>query len=183
MSLGRRAWMVFGVVLAITFAFDQGSKAWARTLPVHPANCAIAELAAHTCGGVPQPVVAGYWDWELAMNRGAAFSSFIGGTGLAVLLAIIASIALIGIGVIASRTRPEQRLKRFGLAMIAGGALGNLVDRIRDGAVTDFIRWHWHEHRWPIFNVADAALLVGVVLLLVDSARDHQRERHLRLAT
>ena len=58
-------------------------------------------------------------------------------------------------------------MKRIGLAMIAGGALGNLVDRIRDGVVTDFIRWRWYEHKWPIFNVADAALLVGVVLVLV----------------
>ena len=46
-------------------------------------------------------------------------------------------------------------------ALIAGGALGNLIDRVRDGAVTDFVRWHVHEHMWPIFNVADAALLVG----------------------
>jgi signal peptidase II len=184
MRLGRRAWIVFGLVLAITCAFDQGSKAWARTLPVHPASCAIpGDLIAHTCGGVPQTVIPGYWDWELAMNPGAAFSSFVGGAGLQLLLALIATVALVGIGVMASRTRPEQRLKRFGFAMIAGGALGNLIDRIRDGAVTDFIRWHWHEHRWPIFNVADAALLVGVVLLLVESALDHQRERRLRLAT
>lgn len=184
MSLGRRAWIVFGVVLAITFAFDQSSKAWARTLPVQPVDCVIpGGLIAHTCGGIPQVVVAGYWDWELAMNPGAAFSSFIGGAGLQVFLAIIAALALIGIGVMASRTRAEQRLKRFGLAMIAGGALGNLVDRLRDGAVTDFVRFHWHEHRWPIFNVADAALLVGVVLLIADSALDHRRSREVRLAT
>lgn len=49
--------------------------------------------------------------------------------------------------------------------MIAGGALGNLIDRVRHGAVTDFIRWRAGDHRWPIFNVADALLLVGVVLL------------------
>ncbi len=167
MSLGRRAWIVFGLVLAITLAFDQSSKAWARTLPMHQA----------------QVVIDGYWSWELAMNPGAAFSSFVGGTGLQVMLAIIATVALIGIGVMASRTRPEQRLKRFGLAMIAGGALGNLVDRIRDGAVTDFIRWHWHEHLWPIFNIADAALLVGVVLMIAESALDHRRLRAARLAT
>lgn len=158
MSLGRRAWIVFGMVLAITFVFDQGSKAWARTLPLHE----------------PRAVVEGYLDWELAMNPGAAFSSFVGGTGTQVILAIIAMVALAGVGVIAARTRPEQRLKRFGLALIAGGALGNLVDRLRDGAVTDFIRLHYEEHKWPIFNVADAALLIGVVLLVVDQARDHR---------
>jgi len=183
MSVGRRAWIVASVVFAITFAFDQGSKAWARTLPVAPPGCALpGDLLAHRCGGVPQPVIAGYWDWELAFNPGAAFSSLTGGAGTQVLLVLIAAIALIGIGVVAARTRPEQRLRRFGLAMIAGGALGNLVDRIRDGAVTDFIRWHWHEHRWPIFNVADAALLIGVALLLFDSARDHHRLRAARPA-
>ncbi len=177
MSVGRRAWVVFGMVFAITLAFDQGSKAWARTLPVSPPGCAHAELIAHRCGGVPQPVVEGYWDWELAYNPGAAFSSLTGGAGMQVVLALFAAIALIGIGVMAARTAPEARLKRFALAMIAGGALGNLVDRIRDGAVTDFIRWRWHEHRWPIFNIADAALLVGVVMLVVDSALEHRRAR------
>ena len=178
MSVGRRAWMVFGVVLALTLAFDQGSKAWARTLPVSPAGCAQpADLLAHRCGGVPQPVFDGYWDWELAYNPGAAFSSLTGGGGMQVLLGLLAAAALIGIGVMASRTAPEQRLKRFALAMIAGGALGNLVDRMRDGAVTDFIRWRWHENRWPIFNVADAALLAGVVILLLDSALEHRRTR------
>lgn len=175
MSLRRRAWIVFAAVFAITLAFDQGSKAWARTLPTAPPGCAASELAAHRCAGIPQPVIDGYWDWELAMNPGAAFSSLIGGTGLQVLLAVFAAVALIGIGVVAARTRPEQRLRRVGLAVIAGGALGNLVDRLRDGAVTDFIRWRWHDQRWPIFNVADAALLVGVVLLLAERALAHRR--------
>lgn len=167
MSIGRRAWFMFGVVLVITLAFDQGSKAWARTLPLHE----------------PQAFVPGYWDWELAHNPGAAFSSFVGGTGTQILLGLIAVVALIAIGVIASRTRPEQRLERFALALVAGGALGNLVDRIRDGAVTDFIAWRWHEHRWPIFNVADAVLLVGAVLLLVASVRERTRPRASRPAT
>lgn len=161
MSIGRRAWVVFGVVLLVTFAFDQGSKAWARTLPLHE----------------PQAFVAGYWDWELAMNPGAAFSSFVGGAGTQIVLGLVAIGALIAVGVLASRTRPEQRLERLGLAFVAGGALGNLVDRLRDGAVTDFIRWRWHEHQWPIFNVADAALLVGAALLLFAGVRDRTRRR------
>jgi signal peptidase II len=159
MSLSRRAWIVFVTVLALTLAFDQGSKAWARgTLSTHAA----------------QTVIPDYWDWELAYNPGAAFSSLI---GMPVLLALIAGAALIGVGVVASRTRPEERLKRLALAMVAGGALGNLIDRIRDGAVTDFIRWRWHEHRWPIFNVADAALLVGAILLVIEGFSATRRRR------
>jgi signal peptidase II len=162
MSLSRRATIVFATVLAITLAFDQGSKAWARgALVVHE----------------PEAVIDGVWDWELAYNPGAAFSVLTGGAGMQVLLALFAAVALIGIGIVASRTAPEERIKRLGLAMIAGGALGNLIDRIRDGAVTDFIRWRWHEHRWPIFNVADAALLLGVMFLLLDGFSASRRRR------
>ncbi len=163
----RSAWILSVVVFLVTAVVDQGSKVWARGLPTQPAGCGIAALAAQHCHGVPQPVISGYWDWELAMNPGAAFSTLVGGTGAQILLSLIALGALVGLGIAAARTRPDERLKRIAFAMIAGGALGNLIDRVRDGAVTDFVRWRFHDHRWPIFNVADVALLVGVVLLLV----------------
>ncbi|HWU89419.1 MAG TPA: signal peptidase II [Kofleriaceae bacterium] len=159
--------MIFAAVLVLVVGLDQGSKAWARTLPVSPPGCAVpADLIAHRCAGVPQPVIDGYWDWELAFNTGAAFSSL---RGAQLLLGLLAGGALILLVVMARRTAPEQRLRRIALAMIAGGALGNLIDRLRDGAVTDFVRWRVGEARWPIFNVADAALLIGVVLLLAES--------------
>jgi signal peptidase II len=161
----RKAWLVFAIVLGLTVAVDQGSKVWARGLPTNPPGCSTSELVAQSCGGVPQPVISGYWDWELAENPGAAFSSFVGGTGARIALSLLAAAALIGIGLMARRSAPEAWRRRTALALIAGGALGNLVDRLRDGAVTDFIRWRFHDHRWPIFNVADAALLVGVLLL------------------
>ena len=151
MARSRRA-LIFAAVFLVTLALDQGSKVWAHGLPV----------------GVPRPVVAGYWDWELAYNPGMAFS-FLTGAGAQVGLSIIAAIALVAIGITAARTRPEQNLRRVALALIAGGALGNLLDRVRDGAVTDFVRWHIHEHMWPVFNLADAALVIGVVLWAIDS--------------
>jgi len=163
----RSAWLGFACVLVVTAALDQGSKAWAHGLPTQPAGCGLAEVVAQHCQGVPQPVISGYWDWELAMNPGAAFSTLVGGTGAQILLSVVALAALVALGIAAARTRPEERLKRIALAMIAGGALGNLIDRVRIGAVTDFVRWRIHDHLWPIFNVADAALLVGVVLLVV----------------
>jgi len=158
--VGRIA--VFLSIFALTTGFDQGSKDWARS-----------SLQMH----VAQPVIEGYWDWELAMNPGAAFSSFGTGAGTKIVLSLLAMLALVGIGVVASRTAPEQRLQRFALAMIGGGALGNLIDRFRDVAVTDFVRWRWHEHAWPIFNLADAALLVGALLLVADSALAHRRRQ------
>ena len=172
---------MFAVILITTLAVDQASKAWAHRLPVRPAGCAQPEaLLAYLCAGVPQPVIDGYWDWELAYNPGVAFSTFsslTGRAGMQVILSLVAVLALAGISVLVMRTSPDERGKRAAFALIAGGALGNLVDRLRDGAVTDFVRWRIHEHRWPIFNVADAALLVGVAMLVIDGMRVRRRLR------
>ncbi|MDQ3341306.1 MAG: signal peptidase II [Myxococcota bacterium] len=159
--IDRRIWraVIFIAILASTTGFDYSTKEWARS-----------ELTVHQ----PRPVIEGFWDWELAFNDGAAFSSF---RGSQVLLSLIALGALVMLGVMAHRTRPEQHLKRMALAMIAGGALGNLIDRVRDGAVTDFVRWQAGGHTWPIFNVADAALLVGVLMLLVDGFLERRAVR------
>jgi signal peptidase II len=175
----RRGVVAFAVILLATVAADQGSKAWAQRLPVHPAGCAQPDdLLAGRCIGLPQPVVDGFWDWELAYNPGMAFSVFTsvaGHTGMQVLLALFAALALVGISALALRTDPTDRVKRAAYALVAGGALGNLVDRLREGAVTDFVRWRIHEHRWPIFNLADAALLIGVVILLIDGVWSRRR--------
>ncbi len=140
-----------------------------------PAGCAVPDaLIARECRGVPRPLIEGYWEWELAFNTGAAFSRL---DGAQLFLGVIAVIALGALGVMAWRARPEQRLRRIALALIAGGALGNLIDRVRDGAVTDFVRWRIGEARWPIFNVADAALLIGVALFLLEGLVEQRRSR------
>jgi signal peptidase II len=171
MQLPRRA-VIFVAILLATLAFDQGSKAWAKTLPTSPVGCSTAELAAHRCQGVPQSVIEGFWDWQLALNDGAAFSSL---RGKQVVLSLLAMAAVIFLVVLARRTKPEQRLQRAAYAMIAGGAIGNLVDRVRDGAVTDFVRWRLGGHEWPIFNIADVALVMGVALLLLESIAARRR--------
>ncbi len=63
---------------------------------------------------------------------------------------------------------PRRGPAPFGLGLILGGALGNLIDRARLGYVVDFLDVHWHHHHWPAFNVADIGITVGVVLLLLD---------------
>ena len=60
------------------------------------------------------------------------------------------------------------------LGLILGGALGNVIDRVRTGAVTDFVHVHWHGHMWPDFNLADSAICVAIGLLLLDSYRNHR---------
>lgn len=164
MSTVRRA-VIFAAFLLVALLADQGTKHWAMGLPVKPAGCGVEQLARHRCAGVPQSVIEGYWDWELAMNDGAAFSNFRGNQ---LILSIAAFGALLLIFAMAARTAADQGMKRAALALIAAGALGNLIDRVRFGAVVDFVRWHVHEHRWPIFNVADALLLIGVGLLVCE---------------
>jgi signal peptidase II len=150
----RRA-VIFVALFLCTTGFDQASKQWAQTLPA----------------GKRVPVISGVWDWELAQNKGIAFSRFEDVGNAQLWLSLLAAAMLVAVGIWAWRTRPEERLKRVGLALIAGGALGNLIDRVRIGSVTDFIRWRAGSHMGPIFNVADAALLVGVVMLLLQSPR------------
>lgn len=149
--------VIFLAILACTTGLDFGTKEWAR-----------GALAL----GQPQSVIDGVWDWELAYNTGAAFSSF---SGSQVALSLIGCAALVLLGVMAARTRPEQHLRRVALAVIAGGAIGNLIDRVRDGAVTDFVRWGAGGYTWPIFNVADVALVIGAALLVIDGALESRR--------
>jgi signal peptidase II len=160
----RRA-VLFLAIFLCTTGFDQASKQWAET---------------SLTPGTAEPFIRGVWDWELAKNTGVAFSTFAGVDGGQILLSILAVIALVAIGVVAMRTGANERLKLAGLALIGGGALGNLVDRIREGGVTDFVRWKLGDHLWPIFNVADAALLVGVGLLLLESALARKRRAMLK---
>ena len=156
----RNRWVLPLTVLIVSLAADQTTKAWARS--VLPA-------------GRPVPLIDGYWDWELSYNPGAAFSTF-GSGGARVLLTIIGIAAVIAIGWMLYRARPEQRLQRWALALVGAGALGNLIDRVGTGFVTDFVRWRWHEHRWPIFNIADVVLVIGAGLLLIESFRGKVRD-------
>jgi signal peptidase II len=158
--------LFFLVILATSTGFDQASKIWAReTLEPH----------------VPKTVIAGCWDWQLEQNPGAAFSMFASsggsGTAMPIVFGLVAAVALIALGVAATRTRPDQRLRRTAYALNAGGALGNLIDRVAAGDVTDFVRWHIHDHMWPIFNVADVVLVVGVLLLVSEELLGRRRLR------
>ncbi|MEE8084556.1 MAG: signal peptidase II, partial [Alphaproteobacteria bacterium] len=64
-----------------------------------------------------------------------------------------------------------ERLLAAGLGLVVGGAVGNVVDRVRFGAVVDFLDLHWGDFHWPAFNVADSAITVGVVLLILDALK------------
>ncbi|MFO1398958.1 MAG: signal peptidase II [Burkholderiales bacterium] len=114
--------------------------------------------------------VTSFMSLVLAYNTGAAFSFLAGADGWQRWL--FAAIALVASGVmIYLIRRGGSRTLMLGLALILGGALGNLYDRIVLGHVTDFLLFHYRGWSWPAFNVADSAITVGAGLLILDSFR------------
>ncbi|MFP2959586.1 signal peptidase II [Myxococcus sp. 1LA] len=124
----------------------------------------------------PYRFIEDYWHFRYVENPGAAWGIF-GGMPEGVRRAFFLVVSLVAMGFIVTmyrRTPVEQRLSRLSLALVTGGALGNFMDRLLRGYVIDFIDWHWRNQpgmRWPTFNVADVAISVGVVLMLLDSLR------------
>ncbi len=104
-------------------------------------------------------------------NAGGAFSLFAGAPRTVrlpffLLVSIVAVTALL---LFVRRVDPQRRLLLFALGAILGGALGNFVDRMTSGEVTDFLDFHWHGWYWPAFNVADSFISTGMVILLLYS--------------
>jgi signal peptidase II len=113
--------------------------------------------------------VTGFFSLVLAHNQGAAFS-FLNDAGgwqrwLFSALAVAASVWIVWL----LRRHEGQKLFCFALALILGGALGNLIDRIAYGYVVDFLDFHWNADHFPAFNLADSAITCGAALLLWDS--------------
>jgi signal peptidase II len=118
--------------------------------------------------------VTGFMNLVLVFNKGAAFSFLADAPGwqTPVLVAFALGAAVL-VSVLLVRD-PNRRLYCAGLALILGGALGNVIDRVRFGHVVDFLDFHaggWH---WPAFNVADSAITLGAALLILDGFRSHE---------
>lgn len=143
------------IALGLTLVLDQLSKWWILTVTMVP----------------PQIIpVTDFFNLVLVLNRGVSFGIFGDGadwvpwalTAFALGLSVVLSVWL---------WRAQNRILGLGLGLIIGGALGNVIDRVRFGAVVDFLDIHvagWH---WPAFNIADAGITVGVVFLLLDSLK------------
>lgn len=152
---GARWWRFEPWLVAAVVALDQGTKALIRAyLPLHDSY----------------PVVAGFLNLTHVQNTGAAFGLLndVDFAYKTVVVAAFAAAALVGIAIFASTLGRHEVLARTGLALILGGAAGNLIDRVTAGAVVDFIdvifgSWHF----WA-FNVADAAITVGVCAMFLD---------------
>ena len=150
-GIRRTEWIL---VLAIVVS-DQATKALVRrALELHESIPVIPDLLALT----------------RVHNTGAAFGMFnaMEFPGKTIVLTIVATIALAGVAWYAASIPPTDRLARFGVAGILGGAIGNLIDRATAGYVLDFVDASWQGWHFWAFNVADAAISIGVVLMILD---------------
>ena len=160
---GKLGWVWLSVVV---FVIDQITKFWFDN------NLQMYERITV----IPQVL-----DWTLAYNTGAAFSFLAGASGwqrwLFTLIAVVVSVVLV---VWMKRLKPDETWLAVGLALVLGGALGNLVDRVVFGHVVDFILVHWQSSWYfPAFNIADSAITVGAILLALDMFKSKKPEEEV----
>lgn len=146
--------MIYFAVIAVAVAVDQLTKAWI--------------LGAFTLYE-SREVIPGFFNLVYVTNKGAAFSMFASVDSIwrHYFFLGIGSAALIGLTVAYWKLRRDHTLYPVALALIAGGAVGNLIDRVRFGSVVDFLDFYVGGYHWPAFNVADSAICVGAGLFVV----------------
>jgi signal peptidase II len=129
----------------------------------------LAHFAGQALGG---EAITPFFSLVLTLNRGMSFGLFNAaagaGTGVNVLVFSLAATAIVA-GLIYWLTRVASPLLAFAIGLIIGGAVGNIIDRIRHGAVVDFLDFHIGTYHWPAFNLADSAICLGVVVMLFES--------------
>ena len=184
MAIPRSRYLLFGVIAVVGTAADLETKQW------------IFDRLWPTPLSWPPPrdvvdVWTGYFELEVSLNQGALFGIGQGWIGLFATLSIV---ALLGIGYWLFWLGEARNLWLcIALAGVTAGILGNLYDRMglhgmiwpgghpQAGepilAVRDWILWRYGEHRWPNFNIADALLVCGAVMIAIEGIRDHRRDR------
>jgi signal peptidase II len=124
------------------------------------------------------PVIPGFFNLTFVVNTGAAFGMLAGEQNLwrQIFFVSMTLIALVVLCFAFRQYRHEGRSYVIGIGLIGGGALGNLVDRLRFGHVVDFLDFYIKGHHWPAFNVADSAITVGVAFFLLAGFLEIRRE-------
>jgi signal peptidase II len=125
-------------------------------------------------------VIPGFFNLTHVRNKGAAFGILSGlpeswRSAFFIMITIIAVAAIIILII-----KTHERLSVYAFSLIAGGAVGNVIDRIRYGEVVDFIQWYVKSYYWPSFNVADSAISIGVALLAVEMLFGKRQEQTLQ---
>jgi len=155
--------VLLGLLSLVVAGLDQISKA-----------IVLRHVAPHTS----IPVLPGFFSLTLVTNRGALFGFLhdLPDPYRAVLFTVVPALAVMLVILFQYRTALSERATQIGLALILGGAVGNLADRIRIGHVIDFLDVFVGTHHWPAFNVADSSICIGVGLLLIDLLARSRRE-------
>lgn len=156
MNADRRTYLVVAAIAALLIGLDQYTKYLV---------CAHLPLYGRI------EVLPGWLDLVHIRNTGIAFGLLqgMGGRYKTAAMLVVAAVAAVLIGVLVAQVRRSEKLQIASLALILGGAIGNLIDRVRFGEVVDFIDAHWRNlYHWPAFNVADAAISVGITLIVLD---------------
>ena len=118
-------------------------------------------------------LIPGFLNLTRGHNTGAAFG-FLNAADFpykTTVIAAIATAALVGVGLYSASRSPHQVVARVGLALIVGGAAGNLIDRVVLGSVVDFVDVYWRDYHFWAFKVADSAITAGVILMIADMLR------------
>ena len=152
-------WLLLSVAVIV---LDQWSKAWVlSSLPEYTAV----------------PVIDGFWNWYRTYNTGAAFSFLADAGGWQTVFFTALALAISGLlGWWLWRTPRGEWRQALPYALVIGGALGNVIDRLVHGHVVDFIQWYWRGHYWPAFNLADAAIVGGAIGIAVFGLLDGKRK-------
>lgn len=187
----RPAWLRFVVIAMCVVAIDQTTKFYAvKNLTnvferMHAVSLTQQVRAfvtqRHLSGEVKAPyfqeIVPHFWAHRYAENPGAAWSLFATAPDSirVPFFHFVSLMAIVLIGLYYARLQADQKILSLALALVMGGAVGNLIDRVIRSYVIDFIDWHfndaeWHTHwHWPTFNVADTGISVGVALIALDA--------------
>lgn len=158
----RRARAVAAATAVAVLVADQLSKAY------------LIDLLDRAPGGWIE--ITGFFNLVMVWNRGVSFGMF-GGDGLPPWIWVLLSLAIVIVLLLWIR-RLDRRWTALALGGIVGGAVGNVIDRLRFGAVADFFDLHLAGWHWPAFNVADAGIVVGVGMLLLDGLFSQEAKEH-----
>jgi signal peptidase II len=156
--------MIYISLMAITILADQLTKAWVlNSFRLYESREVIPDL----------------FNLVYVTNTGAAFSMLadVDSAWKHYFFLGIGGVAVIGLTIAWFRLRRENSLYGVALALICGGAVGNLIDRIRFGSVVDFLDFHLAGHHWPAFNIADSAICVGAGLFLMVNILESRKQK------
>ena len=125
----------------------------------------LASLAGDGVSG--RATITSFFNLALTYNRGISFGLFNGSAGLNALVFSVVAIAIVGV-LVYWLSRASSPLLAVAIGLIIGGAVGNVLDRVRLGAVVDFLDFHLGASHWPAFNLADSAICIGAAAMLLD---------------